>query len=402
MSDKETEGGDSQAPGFADDLAKAFDDLEAVETGDDQPEADAAAEQEAETGEGEQPDTEAQEAEAADAGDDGDQPEAEAEGDEDGQEDEGEEQLAVPDAPEHWSETDKESFNSLPDEAKPLYLDKVKSLESGFNRKFEELADQRKALEPYQGFHDLFEPFRQDLATAGITAEQYTRQLVATALQMRQDPTATLQALAQSHGVDLNTLVGKPEGADDEFDEFTDPQIVALTKQNRELEAKLAGISTRIDQSQTQARQASDADVLREWAVFAQSKDDQGNDRYPQAEALRVQVGEELQRSPQRLGETMHQAFARAYDVVRWANPDLRQSLLDAEVSKAREEVEAKAKKTVEAAKSEVQRKQDVDKAKKAGRTVKSKSTSVGDAPAVGETWKEEVEKQWDEAASAA
>ena len=30
-------------------------------------------------------------------------------------------------APEHWSQADREAFDALPDEAKPLYLEKVKT-----------------------------------------------------------------------------------------------------------------------------------------------------------------------------------------------------------------------------------------------------------------------------------
>ena len=402
----EAQGGDSQAPGFADDLAKAFDELEAVEpeTGDGQPqeETDAIAADEAATPESDGENTgDEPNSDTLEGASDGEQPEEgeEGEGTDDKADDDGEgEAVPAPEAPEHWSEADKSSFSELPDEAKPLYLDKVKSLESGFNRKFEELAQERKELEPYKGFHDLFKPFEQDLATAGITAEQYTRQLVATALQMRQSPEATLTALAQSHGVDLNS-VGKPNGASAD-DEFTDPAISALRQENAALRQHVQGLSTKIDQSQIQARQASDDSVLKEWAIFTQSKDEQGNELHPHAEALRALVGDELTRNPPALAETTQQALKRAYETVRWLNSDIRSSLVKSEADKARREAEEAAKKAADAVKSEAQRKADVDKAKKAGRTVKSKSAPVDEAPAESKTWKEEVERQWDEAAA--
>lgn len=405
MSDKdEASGGDSQAMGFADDLEKAFAEFEEAEAGTDdgqsETEVEAKAADEAEEGEGEET-GEDNEAETMEAADDGEQSEEEAEVDESG-EDEGEDDTLAVDAPEHWSDADKESFKGLPDEAKPLYLDKVKSLESGFNRKFEELATERKELEPYKGFHDLFKPFEQELATVGTTAEQYTRQLVATALQMRgENKVETFKALAANHGIDLNELVGKPTGADEELDEeFLDPAVKALKQENAALRQELQGLSTEVRQTQNSQRQASSDSVLKEWAIFAGSKDEQGNELYPEAENLRAMVGDELTRNPPGLTETSQDAFKRAYETVKWLDPNLRQSILDAEAEKARNEGKTEAQKALEAKQKEAQRKADVGKAKQAGRVVKSKSAPVSEAPIESASWRDEVEKQWDEAAA--
>lgn len=364
MSETETPGGgDSQAPGFADDLSKAFDEIESEMPLND----DATFE-----------------TQVSDAGGDSlDALDGEIVDDMGG----------VPsEAPEHWSQDDKDRFAELPDEAKPLYLAKVKSLESGYNRKFEELADERRGLESYRGFDDLFRPFEEDLAAAGITAEQYTRQLVATALQMRQNPEATLAALAQSHGVDLGDLVGKLNGAGDALDdELTDPAIQALRQENATLRQGLQGLSAKIDQSQDFVRQAGDDEIVRDFAVFALSTDDAGNERYPHALDLQQHIGTELAHNPPVLGEAPHQAFARAYEAVKWHHAELRNALLRAEAEKARHE-----------GRTEALRKADVDKARRAGRTLTSKSMPVDDAPRETSSWKEEVERQWDEAATAA
>jgi hypothetical protein len=40
-------------------------------------------------------------------------------------------------APEHWSQANQDAFNALPDEIKPAYMEKVRSLEGGYQQKFE-------------------------------------------------------------------------------------------------------------------------------------------------------------------------------------------------------------------------------------------------------------------------
>ena len=367
MSELETDKSENHSsPGFSDDLSKAFDEIESQDPAD--PDDRLAPIEDAEVLEFEQgrPD----DAPADQLG-------------------------ALPaEAPAHWSQDDKDAFAALSDDAKPLYLTKVKSLESGFNRKFEDLAEERRGLEPYRGFHDLFRPFEEDLAAAGITAEQYTRQLVATALQMRQSPEATLAHLAQSHGVDLGDLAARLSGATEQDDEFRDPDIATLKQQNKLLQDGLLGLASKFDQAQLSMEQAGEDSVQREWSVFAHSMDDQGNALYPQADELKVLVGEELTRNPPAAGETLTQAFDRAYDTVKWLNPDLRQSMLAAERARALSGSGDDAR--------ENRRRADVEKAQRAGRTLNSRSMPVDDVPSQTASWKEEVERQWDEASSAA
>jgi hypothetical protein len=85
--------------------------------------------------------------------------------------------------------------------------------------------------------------------------------------------------------------------------------------------------------------------------------------------------------NPQKPGESTNEALKRAYESVRWSDPQIRQSLLDAE-HKAKD--------------AERQRKADLQKAKAAGRTVKSKSMPGSGRPIPADSWKEELEKQWD------
>jgi hypothetical protein len=110
-------------------------------------------------------------------------------------------------APQHWSEADQDAFNSLPDQAKPLYMEKVRSLESGFNRKFEELAGARKQLESVQdnietlqSVWQVLAPHQEQLAAANLTPGEYVGRLVSVAQHLQANPEATIRWLAETHG----------------------------------------------------------------------------------------------------------------------------------------------------------------------------------------------------------
>ena len=87
---------------------------------------------------------------------------------------------------------------------------------------------------------------------------------------------------------------------------------------------------------------------------------------------------------PQQPGETMAQCLARAYEASKWSDPSVRQSLLEAETKKIN---------------SEWRRRVDIDKAKAAGRVVKSRSVPVSDDRELGKTWKDELTRQWERVA---
>lgn len=390
---------------LSDDIAKAYDELIAADETEAEPAAKAA-DEDAETAadETEPEATEGDDDAELEASDDGEKPGEDDTEPEDTEDDDDAETIA--EAPEHWSQDDKDAFGELPDEQKPLYLEKAKSLEAGYGRKFEELAAKTKEIEPYREFQGLFKPFEQDLATAGITAAQYTRQLVATALQMRQDPEATIRALATQHGV--SAFPGKPDNgagttadvADLDIDEFTDPAVLKLRDRllsseetNRKLLETVEGLSSKFDQSQQSQEQASHQQVFDAWTGFVDAKSDDGSDMHPGAGALRGRVAYELEHvAPPEPGETMLAAFKRAYDTVKVTNPEMLDKIVEARIAERTSEADKKAA----AAEREKTRKADLAKAKKAGRTVKSKSAPVGEAPAVGKTNREELERQWD------
>jgi hypothetical protein len=100
---------------------------------------------------------------------------------------------------------------------------------------------------------------------------------------------------------------------------------------------------------------------------------------------FRDRIGVELLLRPQQPGESAHEALQRAFAAVRWADPQIRQQLLDGERKAER---------------AEAQRKLDIAKAKAAGRMVKSKTFPGSERPSDTKTRKEELERAWDHASA--
>jgi hypothetical protein len=243
-------------------------------------------------------------------------------------------------APEHWSQADKDVFSALPDQLKPLYLEKAKLLESGWNRKFEEIAHERKAYGELQGLFDQNQ--LQQIQTAGLTPASYMRRLVDTFAALQTNPQQTLEYLARQHGVSFGR---QDDGAE------------------------------RINQIHA-----------NEWQSFIRATDKSGSALYPGAHALKVRIGAELQMHPEQPGESTAAALQRAYDAVKWSEPVLREQLL--------------AQRDKEQA-IERQRRDNLSKAKRAGTPApRAKSFPGADIRAPKATLKQELEAVWDQLAS--
>jgi len=77
--------------------------------------------------------------------------EDDAEGDE-------EEEVDNLEAPEHWSSDDRETFNAQPQDAKAFMMKPHNEMESGFTKKSQELAAQRKGVEGLTQFQEKWSP----------------------------------------------------------------------------------------------------------------------------------------------------------------------------------------------------------------------------------------------------
>ncbi|MDP6804614.1 MAG: hypothetical protein QF902_04690 [Rhodospirillales bacterium] len=149
------EGQAGEEPRVADVLAEAWDEVEAKEA-DDEPEAE------------EKPE------EAAPAGEV--TPEEEPGPEEASEEEEPEPEGVGTSAPEHWSQADKDNFASMPVEHREWFLGIRKSLERGYQEKFEETAGYRKERE---ALDEVFKPHDEEIALSGSDRVGAIRQLLA-------------------------------------------------------------------------------------------------------------------------------------------------------------------------------------------------------------------------------
>ncbi|MGI9383867.1 MAG: hypothetical protein ACR2PO_12000 [Methyloligellaceae bacterium] len=278
-----------------------------------------------------------EDAEGAEASaDDGDQAAADDDGgaevseDDDGSEDDATDEATDTDTvepPEHWSEADRNAFAELPDEAKPLYLDKAKSLERGYQAKFETLSEDACAGNELR---DVFQPFQPQLDREGIDRVGALRRLVAAhdlltrdadqglpwlagQTQYRpKDARATVKAIAAAWGVEV--------GASDEgqAEEIIDP---AANTKITALEAKIAELEKHNSSSSEaeQTRRMGEAQATLQ--AFTTAKDDAGRLKHPHYETVKQRMGVMI-------ASGAAQTLEDAYDQAVWSEPALRGDLL--------------------------------------------------------------------------
>lgn len=326
-----------------DSLSKGWDEIEAEEA----PEQEAAPVEETED--------EAEESEEAG--------ETEA-SDEEGEAEEAEPEPETFEAPQHWSAEDRELFDSLDDSVKPLWLEKSKSLESGYQDKFQSLAREREELERYKGIGEVLAPYRQNLQMSGLNETAYVQQLVSTAAYLQQNPVEGLKHLARQYGVDMSAFVPSEE------DEYTDPQVAQLNQ-------RLDQIQGSIQTQQQQAALSQTAALQKQIDDFQNATDESGNPAHPHFEKVRGHMQGLL------ASETAKD-LQDAYDQAVWAVPEIRSDLLKLQQEKAAKERDAT-------------RKAELAKAKKAGKKVKTSKADVKvESKAPANSWSEELSENWD------
>jgi hypothetical protein len=147
--------------------------------------------------------------------------------------------------------------------------------------------------------------------------------LVATFAQLEANPRETIEALGRRYGIAQEA----------------DPRVADLENIVQQIHAS-------------------------EWGSFVYARDKNGAPLYPGAANLRERVGHELRLRPEQPGESTRDALVRAYDAVKWSDPQLRQSLL-AERDRA--------------SAAERLRKADLERAKRAGTSAPRAKTAPGE-----------------------
>ena len=149
-----------------------------------------------------------------------------------------------------------------------------------------------------------------DFSRAGMDEVGAVRQLLAAHDYLRKDPKQAIQWLAKNYGVDMSEV-----GMDTAEDEYADPQVKALQQQV----AQLQGFLNQQQQTQMQSVQQDTQSMIDK---FASAKDADGNLKYPHFEEVRDRMGVLIQGN-------QAQDLESAYEMAIYADPKLRQSLMD-------------------------------------------------------------------------
>jgi hypothetical protein len=209
--------------------------------------------------------------------------------------------------PQHWPKDFKEDFEKLPVEAQHLLYDRHKELEGDYTKKTQGIAKYRKRQE---AFDEILKPHMDDFSRAGMDEVGAVRQLLAAHDYLRKDPKQAIQWLAKNYGVDMSEV-----GMDTAEDEYADPQVKALQQQV----AQLQGFLNQQQQTQMQSVQQDTQSMIDK---FASAKDADGNPKYPHFEEVRDRMGVLIQGN-------QAQDLESAYEMAIYADPKLRQSLMD-------------------------------------------------------------------------
>ena len=230
--------------------------------------------------------------------------------------------------PQHWPNDFKEQFEKMDATGQHLFMKRYKELEGDYTKKTQSLAKYRKRQE---AFDEIMKPHMDDFSRAGMDEVGAVRQLLAAHDYLRKDPRQAIQWLAKNYGVDMSEV-----GIDTAEDEYADPQVKALQQQV----AQLQGFLQNQQQTQMQSVQQNTQSMIDQ---FAGEKDANGNPKHPHFSEVRDRMGVLIQgnQAPD---------LATAYDMAVYADPKLRQSLMDnyAETKtqkKVKTEAVAKAKK---------------------------------------------------------
>ena len=209
--------------------------------------------------------------------------------------------------PQHWPKDFKESFEKLPVEAQHLLYDRHKELEGDYTKKTQGIAKYRKRQE---ALDEIMKPYLADFQRLGMDDIGAVRQLFAAHDYLRKDPKQAIQWLAKNYGVDMSEV-----GMDTAEDEYADPQVKALQQQV----AQLQGFLNQQQQTQMQSVQQDTQSMIDK---FASAKDANGNLKYPHFEEVRDRMGVLIQGN-------QAQDLESAYEMAIYADPKLRQSLMD-------------------------------------------------------------------------
>ena len=288
--------------------------------------------------------------------------------------DEGAEEVTGAVAPEHWPTEERESFDTLPEEAKPFVLTQGERLHAHHQKRVEELSSEREALNRLSPLDQELAPYREQFKLQGVNEVDVVKQLMAVRSSLQTAPLETIKWLAQTTGVNLDNI-----NNDETFADPTETRLNAVEQQVQN-----------VQQTNTQAIQQQQFDIARQNAqsqidTFAAAKNEEGNPTHPHYEDV-VETMTAITRADQAEGKAID--LEDVYQRACWMHEPTRNKLLTDRDTSREADVLAKEKKN---------QRQRTSRAKRADTTIRSSA----DTPAKPKlSIRDELSQNWDSAAS--
>lgn len=284
--------------------------------------------------------------------------------------------------PEHWTEEERTAYERLASlnevpwdqvgrdpidgrELQKLWKDRYSNWDKGFNKKMQEVAEQRKTFQSqqeqfnreaqaYQSLANLTRPYVQEWHKMGQLPDQVAAQAFHYATQYYKDPVGTLVSIARDGGF-MNEVLEAINGQ-----EYVDPRIEQIQRQNAALQQQIAA-------QQQHQQYAQLAPFIRQIQEFQGAVVEDGSPKYPHSQRLWPTMAEII-----RSGQANN--LEEAYNQALWTLPEERERLVN-------ENAKAKAQKA----------KEDAERAEQAGKRVQAKQTGSGKA---GRSLRDELAEQ--------
>lgn len=274
-------------------------------------------------------------------------------------------------APEHWTAEDKAEFEKLKDvEARKLAVAMSKRLEAAHTRKSQESAERVRSAEPFLGVAKQHESYLQQIGFAGHPAQYYAG-LAQTEQTLRQ---AALSG-DQRPFIELAARYGLNLGAPSQAAGNQSPSEQVLRTQLDQVNARIAAFEQRERERAEQERAQTQGSAVSEVKAFEDAKDAQGKPSHPHFSEVR-------ERMAALMGTDPTLTLDAAYDAACWANPTVRQKILDVQ-------------KTADKAKQDEQQRLAAQQALKAG-SVNVRAAGGGQASLKGANFEETMARVYD------
>lgn len=233
-----------------------------------------------------------------------------------------------------WDEALKAQFVTWPRDVQQAFLDRHNAFEGDYTRKTQELAEQRKGVEPLVQEVGKWTNY---LTQLGMKPEQAFSQMLTTEFTLRtgtpEQKANALAYLAQLYGVNIPSS----QGGEGQGKPAFDPSVTQLHQ-------TVAGLQSQLQQYKQQREADEYQRAQAEFNAFGQTKDTTGNPRYPHFDRVKDTI-------IQLVANGHADSWEVAYDRAVRLDDDLYRQTVEAERARVAAEAEKQRLAAVEKAK---------------------------------------------------